>query len=123
MSLNLNMRNKGLSLIEIIVSLILLSSVMAGIAGIFFAGKRHVMHARDRMASGELGKSFLDPMQMQVRQDTWDSVGNSLTPNTTPVTSPAVKVDTVDYTPQYDVKAVTSKDLRKVKVKINWTEF
>ena len=123
MSLNLNMRNKGLSLIEIMVSLILLSSVMAGIAGIFFAGKRHVMHARDRMAGGELGKSFLDPMQMQVRQDTWDSVGNSLTPNTTPVTSTAVKVDTVDYTPQYDVKAVTSKDLRKVKVKINWTEF
>jgi prepilin-type N-terminal cleavage/methylation domain-containing protein len=72
------MNKKGLTLLEIIVSTLLLAIVMAGLTNIFLSGKRYLLHSRSRMSGGELGKLFLDPLQMYIRQDTWNQVGNAL---------------------------------------------
>ena len=115
------MNKRGFTLLEIIVAMVLFAGVMAGLVGVFVAGKRHVIHSRERMTGGELGKLFLDPLQMAVRQDTWDAAGNILKIGST--SAVPTKVNNVDYTGQYDVNAVAGTDLRKVKVQVNWTEL
>jgi prepilin-type N-terminal cleavage/methylation domain-containing protein len=67
--------NKGLTLVEIIVAMVLLAGVMAGLTNVFVSGSRYVLHSRSRLSSMELGKFFLDPLQNEVRQDTWNTGG------------------------------------------------
>jgi hypothetical protein len=70
--------NKALTLLELLAATIILSLTIVGIAGIFLAGQRYIQHNRMRMAGGELGGLFLDPLNLHVRQDTWDQTTNAL---------------------------------------------
>ena len=70
--------NKALTLIEVIVAAIILALLMLGLTNLFVSGKRYIMHARARMTGGEIGRLFLDPLNMAVRQDTWGDNTNAL---------------------------------------------
>ena len=114
---------------------------MAGMVGVFVAGKRNVAHAHSQMTSSEIAKLFLEPLQLAVRQDTWDTAANGLRlvgtnyitycdsvgGHTQNPACPAVatqrNVNNIDYTAQYEVAAVSGTDLRSVKVTVTWTEF
>ncbi len=116
----------GFSLIEIIVATFLLALVITGLANIFLAGKKHLVHTRSKIQSAELGRLFLAPLQMDVRQDLWGS--NCLSSNPTSGCPGAQTVDNILYTPAYQNTALLADAqnplgrLRKVKVTINWTE-
>jgi hypothetical protein len=124
---------RSTTLFEIIVATVIFSLVMAGMVSVFVSGKRHMMHSRDRMTSSEMGKLFLEPLQLAVRQDTWGAVGNGLNEGTTycdasGIQNPACPsvasqrvVNNVDYTVQYDITAVPGTDLRRVVATVNWT--
>ena len=116
----LDMPKKGLTLIEILVSAIILALVMTGLVGIFIGGKRHILHSRSRMTAAELGKYFLEPLQMEVRQDTWSTncLGGSACPPTTPQT-----LDNIQYNATYNTSAVAGTTVRRARVSINWTEL
>lgn len=128
-------RNKrSTTLFEVIVSTVIFALVMAGLASVFVSGKRQILHSMERMAGGEMGKLFLDPLQMAVRQDNWGEVSNALTVGTTYCDASGVnqnpacpslalhrKVNSIDYTARYDVDTVFT-NLRRVKTTINWTE-
>jgi len=132
---------RSTTLFEVIVATVIFSLVMAGMVSVFVSGKRHVMHARERMIGGEMGKLFFEPLQLAVRQDTWDTASNGLNlsgynyttycdsdgGHTQNPACPSVasqrKVNNIDYTAQYVVNPVAGTDLRKIKVQINWTEF
>ena len=134
---------RSTTLFEVIVATVIFSLVMAGMVSVFVSGKRHVMHARERMIGGEMGKLFLEPLQLDVSQETWDTgaTSNGLTmpaynyttycdsnvAHTRNKACPSVasqrKVNNIDYTAQYVVNPVAGTDLRKVKVQISWTEF
>ncbi|MFZ2603678.1 MAG: prepilin-type N-terminal cleavage/methylation domain-containing protein, partial [Candidatus Omnitrophota bacterium] len=60
---NLKMKNnkKGFTLLEIVISSIILAITSVGLAGICISGKKYIAHARARMAGGELGELFLNP--------------------------------------------------------------
>lgn len=128
---------------EIIVATVIFALAVAGLMNIFVAGKRYILHSRSRMSGGELGKVFLEPLQMSVRQDTWGQAGNSLT--NTPVgglycdgipghtqlsgCSPDRTLDGVPYAAKYEIDAVptpasapTSPELRRVVLTVNWSE-
>jgi len=121
----------GFTLIEILVSALILALVMTGLANIFLAGKRHILHTRSKIQAAELGRLFLAPLQMEVKQSDWNSSTNDYnSPNLlrkgtrTDATQPPI--DGIPYTATFatDVPpgfAVTSP-MRKVKVTINWTE-
>lgn len=119
------MNKKALSLLEIIISAVILAIIMGGLANIFMSGKRYMMHNRYRMTGGELGKHFMDPLQMDVRQDQWGN--NCLSGNTADCTArfgnwldPS---DKTDYRATYVTSNVDpSMKLRKAVVTIKWNE-
>jgi len=113
------MPKKGLSLIEIIVSLVIMSITMVGLVNIFISARRHILHARTRMTGGELGKYFLDPLQMEVRQDTWDNNSLSVRP---PYNGTNQTIERINYRPIYNITSVNNTTLRRVVVDIVWNE-
>ena len=140
-TLILNKRSS--TLFEIIVSVIIFALVMAGMVSVFVAGKRNVMHARERITSSEIAKLFIEPLQLYVRQSDWDTATNGLKwvagnyttycdsiPAHAGLQNPACPsvgtermVNNIDYTAQYEVAKVAGTDLRSAKVKVSWTEF
>ncbi len=121
------MSNKaGFTLVEIIVASVVFALVIAGLLSVLVAGSRHIIHTRERMTSAELGKLFIDPLQIYVSQDTWDQPGNMLTIG---VPLPATqRVNNRDFTATYTVAdaaadpALVGTDLRRVTTKITWNE-
>jgi len=114
----------ALSLVEILVSILIFSLVMSGFVNLFISGKRFIMHSRWRMTAGELGKYFLDPLQMDVRQDTWNNPSSNNLSAPSPLTNTSLFIDTKNYTANYTVTNVTvnSSQVRKVKLRIIWNE-
>jgi prepilin-type N-terminal cleavage/methylation domain-containing protein len=123
------MNKKGLSLLEIIVSIIIFSLVALGLANVFVAGKRYIQHNRLRMGGGELGKYFFDPIQNSVRQDIWSTTSPLGTGDNSTLDS-CVMVGTSAYSVTYNIQtdylshSTNSQQpyLVKVKSQINWQE-
>lgn len=111
-------KKKALTLLEILVSITLLAIIMAGLINVFVSSKRYLLHTRWRMGSGELGRYFLDPLQIQVNEAGWSS---SCLGNGTGCPTAAVNLG-ISFTPAYNITNVSGTDLRKVKVTINWSE-
>ncbi len=101
--------------------MLILALVVAGEAGLFVAGKRHILHSRCRMTTGELGKYFLDRLQMDVRQDQWNPPSNCLSGDLTRCPT-AQSIDNITYTPTYGIDGVSGTSLRRATVTITWNE-
>jgi len=113
------MNKKALTLLEIIVSTVILALVMTGLVNVFVAGKRLLKHVQFRMAAGEMGRKFIDPLQVYVRQDTWNtncfSTGN--------ISNCAISTSIAPYNATYTISANPSdSDIRNVTVNISWSE-
>lgn len=140
-------RHTGFTLIEVVVSTVVFALVIVGLISVFVAGTKHIIHARERMTSAELGKLFIDSLQIDVRQDTWASspAGNALTIGTTYCDSdgghtqnkncPTLaqrKVNNREFSATYTIaqggvnpgedSALIGTDLRLVTTKISWNE-
>ena len=131
---------RSTTLFEIIVAILVFSLVMAGMVSVFVAGKRHVLHSQKNVTSSEMAKLFLDYLQLEVRQDTWDTPSNGLNlsvaetftycdeigGHTKNPACPSVetqrKVSNTDYTAEYSVAAISGIWLRRVRVKVHWDE-
>jgi|SRR3989338_7255415 len=116
------MRKKGLSLLEILISTLILALLMLGLGNIFVAGKRLILHSRSRMTGGELGKYFLDDFQMLVRQDTWSTNCLGLG-NCPPEQKGTADGLDRDYTANYTINnGQPITNVNRVKVDIIWNE-
>lgn len=112
----------SLTLLEIIISMIILALVTAGLVNLFLAAKRHSLHSRSRITGGELGRHFLDPLQSQVRQDSWSTTclgtGNCSSVLTT--------LSGIEYNANYQITDVSfgndTTTLRRARVILNWNE-
>ncbi|OGX16369.1 MAG: hypothetical protein A2166_06405 [Omnitrophica WOR_2 bacterium RBG_13_41_10] len=116
------MNKKGLTLLEILVATMLFALVMTGLANVFLAGKRHLIHSKSRISGAEINKFFLDPLQMDVRQDTWSTAGNCLTSTGSSCSSEARTLDTIVYNVNWSIGPGPITNLRKVTATISWTE-
>jgi len=113
------MPKRGFTLLEILVATIILALTTVGLANIFIVGKRYILSNRSRMVRGELGKYFLDPLQMNVRQDTWGVNGNCLS-TTTGCPGQVTDMDNTTYTPTYQITNNSPiTNINKVKVSIS----
>jgi prepilin-type N-terminal cleavage/methylation domain-containing protein len=110
---------KGVTLLEIIISLIILSIIIAGLASVMVLGKRFILHSGSRMAGGELGRLVFDPLQMQVSQKDWAT--NCLGAGTGCPTG-AVTIGGIDYNPAWSITPVAGTSLRRVSITWTWAE-
>lgn len=119
------MLKKGFSLFEIIVSLIILSIAITGMVVLFTSSKKFILHGRSTFAGTELGRVFLDPLQADVRWDTWGNncvSTNGVNTNCSP--DPQV-INGISYTPAYtktQVGVTNATSLCRVTLNLNWTE-
>lgn len=128
---------KGLTLLELLVCVIILSLIVTGLTSAFIAGKRFIIHSRSRVGAVEMGRVFLDYLQMHVREDTWDGAGaNDLSIGTRYCDSdgwheqqlgcPSATdrtINNVTYSANYTIaEAPTAPEVRKVRLRINWNE-
>jgi len=112
------MNKKALSLLEIIISTLILALVITGLINVLVAAKGFIQHTRYRVGAGEIGKEFVDPLQGYVREDTWGSnyLGNAENP-------PQASDPTGFYTADYEISVPSSNpEMRKVTVTLNWTD-
>jgi len=122
------MNRKGFTLLEILVSALILALVMTGLANIFLASRRYLMRTRSKIQAAELGRLFLAPLQMDVRQDQWVSGSNCLTGDGSSGCPGFQEINGIRYTPTYQISPLLTDiqnplgHLRKVKVTINWRE-
>jgi prepilin-type N-terminal cleavage/methylation domain-containing protein len=124
------MRKKfGFTIVEVLISTVIFSLVVLGLSSVFISGKKLIIHSRERMTSGELGKFFLDPMQIYVSFDTWnvgnpnlkwDGSSNELRVGTRSGTAQSINNRT--FSESHTVSAVTGTDLRRVVSTISWPE-
>jgi len=109
------MNKKALTLLEILVSAIILSLVITGLVSIFLTAKRYIQKGRLRGSAGELGKYFLDPFQNYVNQATWSS--NPL--GTRSASPQSITIDGKNYRGDYTINtAGLPANLTRVKVAI-----
>ena len=141
----------GLTLVEIIISMVILAIIIGGIANLFLATKRHTLHSSFRMTAAGLGRYFLERLNLDVNQETWDNAppSNLLTvpiapikgykstnnpyPSKYPNTDYSTVIDPLGFEERlldesnityYPVYVVEPRDgVRKVKLLINWTEL
>jgi|GEM_PF-1849771 len=64
---------KGFTLMEIVVSLIILATVFGGLTATFVGVKRYVSRANRRLTAVNLGKQALNSLYVQVRADWWNT--------------------------------------------------
>ncbi|MEW6100747.1 MAG: hypothetical protein AB1481_00415 [Candidatus Omnitrophota bacterium] len=134
--MNKLINKKALTLMETLVAGMIMAITLAGLVNLFVAGKRHILHSRSRMAGGEIGKAFIEPLQLHVRQDTWDTADNALTetggtprfcggtPSQPAGFCPPGNINFIEYSAQYVISNLTATDpdIRKVVTTISWVE-
>jgi len=121
---------KGVTLVELIVSVLILALIMAGLANIFYTSRRYIVLNRSRIQAVEFSKTVLENLSSFVRQDSWNNPANDLCINTSAGCLPNNRNDYgtssfnyVTYNTSYNVSNVTNApEIRKVKIKVNWTE-
>ncbi len=69
---------KGMTLLEIIISMLILSFVSIGIANVFIAAKKHISKNRNKIIAAELGRYYMDALKVNVTQSNWGQSGNDL---------------------------------------------
>ncbi|MBU1998304.1 MAG: prepilin-type N-terminal cleavage/methylation domain-containing protein [Candidatus Omnitrophota bacterium] len=125
-------QKKGFTLLEIIVSLIIIFFVVAGMAGIFVSSSNYTYHYKCRGTAVSLAKYCLDILSKDVRQDKWNPAtaadGNCLTSGfncpTVFTTNPTMPIGLDEnYTATYAISNLAGTNLKKAVVVINWTEL
>lgn len=138
------MNKKGLSLLEILVSAILLALLILGLANIFVATRRLVFHIGARLTAAEISRRYLDPFYMQVSAANWgvttpsgncsrmfvkmfaapyinpytESASNTIfTPNYNPDGAGADDIDDVNFTVNPGESVIC-----RVALRVNWDE-
>ena len=117
---------KGVTLVELVVSVIILALIVAGLAHIFVASRRFITLARSRAQAMEYNVNFLDSLNIHIRQDQWDNTSNPLYPSATLKSGGSAKLDYINYSCEYNVTDLSTMagnpKLRKVTMTVNWTE-
>jgi prepilin-type N-terminal cleavage/methylation domain-containing protein len=127
---------RGFTLMEIVVSLIILATVLGGLMATFVGVKRYVARASRRLTAINLGRQALNALYIQPRADTWNTgvlrvgtysfaaggvtqVPNSITIDSFTYGSPAAAADGVWPDPNsYAVSAVAGREYRQVTASV-----
>lgn len=118
-------KGAGFTLMEILISVLILALVTTGLVYVFFAGRKHLLHTRSEIQAAELGRLFLAPFQMQVDQSQWDIPGGNCLSN--PARCSTTDMQTfynprIDYRASYSTNLVGTPSLETMRVTVTWNE-
>ena len=128
----------GLTLLEIIISMLIFSLIMLGLINVFVAGKRIILSSRAQMTAAELARYALGNLSMQISQASW---GNNCLSNFTKCSPYSQTIDNLVYAVSYVCPqnctynpysapmmfnmsnwSPNADNLYKVKVNVTWNE-
>lgn len=112
--------NRGFTLVEVLVSMIIFALVIVGLLSVFISSNKLIIHSRERMMGAQLGKFFLDPLQSAVVANSWDDTNNDLSEGTRSADMQVMNKRT--FNEIHVVDNVADTDLRRVVSNISWTE-
>jgi hypothetical protein len=123
------MKKNAVTLMEVLVAIVLIVLVLGGLVNLFISSQRWLMNARARIQGGELGKRYLDPLEMQVRADQWNTSESCIAGNVSrcDITSWEDSAH-IWYNVTYDISGLEQSVghplglLRKAGVNLTWTE-
>ncbi len=117
------MNRQGVTLLEILISAVLLVLVCAGLASVFLAGKKIIGHDRSQLTALELTKYFTSAMDMQVKSSSTAPLGDTTTCLYNPaLCSPTTITLDRTYTSTVTSEAGFLPGLRRVQVTISWQD-
>jgi prepilin-type N-terminal cleavage/methylation domain-containing protein len=117
------MRQRALSLVEIIVAITILSITMVGLLNVFFSANRRSNISRNQVIAAEAGKLYLESLQMLVRQDTWNAGTNYLGNYGSTACGAPLTINNHTYTPACTMTSVSTgiaETLVKVQLRIDF---
>lgn len=129
------MGKRALSLIEILVSIIVLALVVTGLTQVFLSARKFSIHSRSRATAMQLGKFMLDylPVYTNATATGWNATTSAIN-----ITAPSRycggaleqitgcppeanrTIDNTVYTAQYNI--TDTGNVRKVTLNIFWNE-
>ncbi len=118
----INMGQKGFSLLEIVVALIIIAIAVTGLANVFVLAKRHILHSRGRATASQVGRWYLEPLQRQVSPINFTNTclgGNTAACDSTPWVD---NTTATNYVPSWTISSITNTSISKVKLNIQWNE-
>jgi len=116
---------RGFSLLEVVISVILMAVIMAGMSGLFFGARRWMLHSRSRMQGAELSRRILDGLQMNIQQGQWAAQTNCLSSNGGVGCPPADTFENMTFTRTFtitDFPSTIQRQVKKVHVQIDWDQ-
>ncbi|MBN1912842.1 MAG: type II secretion system protein [Candidatus Omnitrophica bacterium] len=119
------MLRKAFTLLEILVSTVLISMIMFGIMSGFIGIGRYISISRSETVAGQLARFFLGELPQQVRQDNWNT--SCLGGNSSNCSNGETTMDNTVYGVIYNVTAFNESggdfaNLSKVELSISWNE-
>lgn len=127
------MNKKGLSLLEVLISTVLMALLVTGLINVVVSSRAWILHNRSRATAIQLGKSFLIPLYKDVKVVEWNNNANCLNglaascpgPQQVPIGDGLFYTPTYTYPdnpviPDIGPSANPMGRLRKVVVTINW---
>ena len=130
--LNLKIMKKkkqcGFTLVEVIVSLLILLTTAAGIFASFTAAQNYVLRSKRRIAAVNFARQKLEELRPYVRQDTWTNSTSGVNLLYAPETSSQPYSESFSFSStwsgllNYTVTNTINTASRMVSVTANWTE-
>lgn len=118
------MDRRGMTLLEVIISMLILSTVTIGIANVFIASKRHIGINRSKIVAAELGRYYMDVLQLNVTQDDWRLSSNNLTQTLGVYQFNDIRNQNMNYTikRRVDYPFEPGMNIHRVNLTIAWNE-
>jgi prepilin-type N-terminal cleavage/methylation domain-containing protein len=114
---------RGLTLLEILVALVILSVVLTGFGNVLTVARKYLSHSRARLCASELTKYYLSPLAAAVREDNYTT--GLLAENAARHSPEEPTVDGILYNGTYNISSIILQDgtrIRCVNLTIHWNE-
>ncbi|RLJ09806.1 MAG: hypothetical protein DRP15_02350 [Candidatus Aenigmatarchaeota archaeon] len=110
------MAKKSLTLLEILVSALLVATALAGILASFVSVRKAVLRGNKRLAAFNIARGILEGLYKEVREDTWNT--GRLSDSHTESGNISLPPENITYNWDYVVNSRRGHDYRRVIVRV-----
>jgi prepilin-type N-terminal cleavage/methylation domain-containing protein len=116
------MKKKGFTLVEIMVSLVILSLLASGMLSVFVSSRKLVSRSKRRLYATEIARREIDSRRDRIRADTWCLTGGANFLDPTATWSNCASAAYPGFTVECRVEGIPGRDYRKLSVRVRWNE-